>query len=479
METPVYDFVTEYCDQGMSRLHMPGHKGQGFLGCEARDITEISGADVLHQAEGILKESQENAAKLFRSGRTLYSTEGSSLCIKAMLMALVQGAGSSNAASRDAFGGNTAADACVADAGVVDTDRGRRPYILAARNVHRAMIDACALLDLDVVFMEDQDSGHLCSAMPGPEQLALVLGQAGQMPLGVYLTSPDYLGGMADIRGLAMVCRDYGIPLVVDQAHGAYLGFLDPPVHAIGLGAAMCCDSAHKTLPVLTGGAYLHIASAWQGRYAEYASRAMAVFGSTSPSYLTLQSLDLCNRYLADHYQERLQGAVCRLDQIKETLRQSGLPVLDTEPLRLVIHVAEAGYHGTEIAQEMRRYGLECEYADPQYVVLMYTAENTEQDDARICWWGENTMLRNRKEPVVYPDLSFGVVERACTIREAVLGSQESIPVEAASGRICASECVACPPAVPIAVSGERITGEMIRLFQRYGIREVLVLANS
>ena len=90
METPVYDFVTEYCKQEMSRLHMPGHKGQEFLGCEARDITEISGADVLHQAEGILKESQDNAAKLFHSGRTLYSTEGSSLCIKAMLMALLQ-----------------------------------------------------------------------------------------------------------------------------------------------------------------------------------------------------------------------------------------------------------------------------------------------------------------------------------------------------------------------------------------------------
>ena len=89
METPVYDFVTEYCKQEMSRLHMPGHKGQEFLGCEARDITEISGADVLHQAEGILKESQDNAAKLFHSGRTLYSTEGSSLCIFSFLMWLV------------------------------------------------------------------------------------------------------------------------------------------------------------------------------------------------------------------------------------------------------------------------------------------------------------------------------------------------------------------------------------------------------
>ncbi len=450
METPVYDFVTEYCKQEMSRLHMPGHKGQEFLGCEARDITEISGADVLHQAEGILKESQDNAAKLFHSGRTLYSTEGSSLCIKAMLMALLQGAVSTSG----------------------------RPYILAARNVHRAMIDACALLDLDIVFLTDPKNGHLCSGTPDSTQLSQALEQAEQMPLGVYLTSPDYLGGMADIRGLALICGDYGIPLVVDNAHGAYLAFLEQSLHPIHLGAAMCCDSAHKTLPVLTGGAYLHIASAWQDRYAEYASHAMAVFGSTSPSYLILQSLDLCNRYLADYYQERLQTAIHQVNEIREFLYQFGIPLLETEPLKIVVHASVAGYDGMETAEEMRHYGIECEYADPEYVVLMYTAENTEKDNRGIKQWGANTMLRNRRDPVIYPSLSFGTVERTCSIREAVFSSQERIPVEEAVGRICASECVACPPAIPIAVSGERITPAMVSFFQRYGIREVLVLAN-
>lgn len=450
METPVYDFVTEYCKQEMSRLHMPGHKGQEFLGCETRDITEITGADVLHQAEGILKESQDNAAKLFHSGRSLYSTEGSSLCIKAMLMALLQGAAYTSG----------------------------RPYILAARNVHRAVVDACALLDLDIVFLTDPKNGHLCSAMPETTQLSQILKQAEQMPLGVYLTSPDYLGGMADIQGMAAICEDYGIPLVVDNAHGAYLGFLEPSLHPIYLGAAMCCDSAHKTLPVLTGGAYLHIAPAWQDRYGEYASRAMAVFGSTSPSYLILQSLDLCNRYLAEQYRERLQTAIHQVNVIRESLRQSGIPLLETEPLKIVIYASAAGYDGMETAEEMRQYGIECEYADPEYVVLMYTAENTEKDNKRIRQWGAETMLRNRRDPVSYPKLSFGRVERACSIREAVFSSQERIPVEEAVGRVCASECVACPPAVPIAVSGERITPEMVRLFQRYGIHEVLVLAN-
>lgn len=449
METPVYDFVTDYCSLEMSRMHMPGHKGQPFLGCEARDITEIAGADVLHQAQGILKQSQDNAAALFGSGRTLYSTEGSSLCIKAMLMALMRGGSGKG-----------------------------RSYLLAARNVHRAMIDACALLDLDVRFLTDAARRHLCGGILDREDLARVLKHLDPLPLGVYVTSPDYLGNLADIGGLAEVCREYGIPLVVDNAHGAYLGFLEPSAHPIRLGAAMCCDSAHKTFPVLTGGAYLHIAPDWKERYHDAAVQAMAVFGSTSPSYLTLQSLDLCNRYLAEHYRDHLQETVERVKQIKGMLRQNGLALLETEPLKMVIHTAAAGYHGTDVAQEMRRFGLESEYADNQYVVWMVTPENTDRDGGRIQRWGEHTMLRNGRTPLEEPEFSLGEMEQACTIREAVLGCAKRIPAEKAAGYVCAAECVACPPAVPIAVSGERITKEMVSLFQYYGIREVLVLAH-
>lgn len=449
METPVYDFVTEYSRKNMSRLHMPGHKGRSFLGCEARDITEISGADVLHQAEGILGASQDNAAQLFGAGRTFYSTEGSSLCIKAMLTALVQGS----------------------------TGTGRK-YILAARNVHRSMVDACGLLDLELEFLTNPASGHLLASKPTPEQLRQSLKRCETLPIGVYVTSPDYLGNIVDVGGLSAVCREYDLPLVVDNAHGAYLRFLEPSVHPMQLGAAMCCDSAHKTLPVLTGGAYLHVASSWQEAYAAYVKKAMAVFGSTSPSYLILQSLDLCNRYLSEKYREKLLDAVRKVGQLKEILRSYQIPVMDTEPLKIVIDAAGAGYDGEEIAQEMREYAIECEYADHQFVVCMLTVENTAMDHARIRRWGEHTALRMHRNPVVYPAVSAGMAERVCSIREAVFHASETVPVEDAVGRICAAQSVACPPAVPIAVSGERITEEMVTLFQNYGIRTVVVLAN-
>jgi arginine/lysine/ornithine decarboxylase len=131
----------------------------------------------------------------------------------------------------------------------------------------------------------------------------------GRKPCAVYVTSPDYLGNQQDLAGLSAVCAARGIPLLVDNAHGAYLHFLPQPAHPLDLGATACCDSAHKTLPVLTGGAYLHIAKNAPERYARDAKRAMALFGSTSPSYLILQSLDRANAYLAGGYAESWRNA--------------------------------------------------------------------------------------------------------------------------------------------------------------------------
>ena len=115
--------------------------------------------------------------------------------------------------------------------------------------------------------------------------------------MAFYLTSPDYLGGMQDIAALSAVCDAHGVPLLVDNAHGAYLRFLPGGSrHPIDLGAAACCDSGHKTLPVLTGGAYLHLGPKAPVQEESTVRSALALFGSTSPSYLILQSLDACNR---------------------------------------------------------------------------------------------------------------------------------------------------------------------------------------
>ena len=461
METPIADFVRRYADSGMIRAHMPGHKGKPFLGCETLDITEIQGADSLYEAEGIIRRSESYAGELFGSGRTVYSTEGSSQCIRAMLyLALTCGNGSRT--------------------------------VVAARNVHRAFVYAAALLDFEIVWLWPERSSSLCGCPVSPDTLEQTLAEMPAPPAAVYLTSPDYLGFVQDVAGLSAVCHAHGLPLLVDNAHGAYLHFLkEGSRHPIQLGADLCCDSAHKTLPVLTGGAYLHLGSSVQADEAAVRN-ALALFGSTSPSYLILQSLDAVNAVLADSFREKLDvcrwrlGMLCReLDALRPGL---ALPLTGAhrEPLKLTLDAAALGLSGQQLAQALRERGVECEYADPRYVVLMPSAESSAAEFAclqtalhAICDEAPAADVSvTTDDPAAFAALA-GALEaqpRRFTIREAVLAPQEMIPAAEAVGRICAAPAVSCPPAIPIVVSGEMVPPEALPLFARYGIEKAAVV---
>ena len=439
MNTPVADFVQRYAKAGTARLHMPGHKGRCFLGCEPWDITEIHGADALYEAEGILAESEQNAAALFGSQRTCYSTEGSSQCIRAMLYLAVAASGSHT--------------------------------VVAARNVHRAFVSAAALLDLEIRWLWPEESRSLCGCPISPAQLEETLHSLPEPPAAVYLTSPDYLGGMAEIPALAQVCHQHGTLLLVDNAHGAYLRFLQPSLHPLDLGADLCCDSAHKTLPVLTGGAYLHLSPTAPAQLAPLAKSALGLFGSTSPSYLTLASLDLCNRYLAEGYPQRLAEAVKRLAELRERLTAAGWRVEPSDPLRVTV-AAPRGVTGQELSGQLRRQGVECEYADWDFLVLMATPENTPEELAQAA-----AALGQCPGEANPPQLPLARGERACSIRQAAFAPRETVDAAHSLGRVCGLPTVGCPPAIPIAVSGERITPEALALFAYYGIEQVEVLA--
>ena len=469
MTTPIVDFAQNYAKSGTSRLHMPGHKGQALLGFEGLDITEIRGADELYEADGIIAQSEANATRLFGTAHTYYSTEGSSQCIRAMLCLAMQAA-----------------------------PAGQRPVLLAARNAHKALLYAAALMDLDIQWLgpAPDAAGALCSCPVTEAQLAAALDRLagqGKPPFGVYLTSPDYLGGMQDIAALARVCDAHGVPLLVDNAHGAYLNFLvGGSRHPIALGAAMCCDSGHKTLPVLTGGAYLHLGPKAPVQEETAVRSALALFGSTSPSYLILQSLDRCNRYLSEGYPLRLYSCCGQLTRMRRVLNEqaaaAGCPfplAVDAparEPLKLTLDAAALGMTGTALAEALRQDRIECEYADPRYVVLMFTPENPAQDYerlaaavARLCAALPSVPALPEPEADVFTELAAEAAP-VCTVRQAVFAPQEVVPAETALGRICAMPTVSCPPAIPIVVSGERIGPAALKLFARYGIKNVAVL---
>jgi len=438
MTTPIVDFVRRYRERGARRLHMPGHKGQALLGPEALDITEISGADVLYAPRGIIRESEENAARLFGARRTVYSCEGSSLCIRAMLFLAAQAA----------------------------REQGREPVIAAGRNAHKVFVLAAGLLDLDIRWLWGSDSVLRCPVTAEDVEDGLRSGEV----TAVYLTSPDYLGNTVDLAAIAAVCHRYGALLLVDNAHGAYLKFLEPSRHPLDLGADLCCDSAHKTLPVLTGGAYLHLSQHAPAWLADRMDAAMELFASTSPSWLILQSLDQVNALLAGDYPSRLRQTAARLDRLK-----AGLPweTLGDEPLKLCICPKGRGYTGTGLAALLEQQQIICEFADPDYLVLMVTPETTADDFAAV----ERVLHAVPVRPLIDeapPRLKRP--ETALRAHEALFSACESLPVGQCLGRVLAAPTVSCPPAVPIVVSGERIDETALALFEYYGIEHCLVI---
>ena len=443
MDTPIADFVRSYAASGTARFHMPGHKGKGPLGCEALDITEIAGADSLYEAEGIIAKSEENARSLFGTGRTLYSTEGSSQCIRAMLQLILQ-----------------------------NRKPGAAPVILAARNVHKAFIYAAALLDFRPEWLwPEGGSGSIMGCPISPRGVAAAMDALPEPPVAVYITSPDYLGNLADIEAIADVVHERGSILAVDNAHGAYLRFLEHSRHPIDLGADICCDSAHKTLPVLTGGAYLHISKNAPESFGKNARQALALFGSTSPSYLTMASLDMCNAYLAGDYRRELADTVERIMELKTELKIRGWGVEPSDPLRLVIAAPE-GSSGLELAEKLRKMGMECEHADREFMVLMFTPDNDVTELKQL----KDTLGEAPAPPTKMRPLPLAKGGRALSIRQAILAPQESVSVSEALGRICGTPTVSCPPAVPIAVSGEKISREAVELFEHYGMETVEVV---
>ena len=444
MDTPICDFVNGYREMDPLRLHMPGHKGKLFIGVEDGDITEIRGADELFHARGIIQKSEENASSLFGTAATLYSTEGSSLCIRAMAALML----------------------------LWTKSRGRKPVILAGRNAHKAFLNAAALMDLDVRWLYPEREESLISCEITGPGLEKQLAALPEKPAAVYVTSPDYLGNLTDIAALSNVCRRHEILLCVDSAHGAYMKFLNPDRHPISLGADLCCDSAHKTLPVLTGGAYLHISRTAPALFLQHARRAMALTASSSPSYLILQSLDGCNAWLAEN-KSRMTGFAERMDELKKKLTAHGFSLIGEETFKITVAAKAYGYTGDGLHEALRRERIECEFSDPDFLTMMFSPALTEPELKRA----ENALLSMpRKPPLSDKPPALPKPRRALSIREALLALTEEIPVEKAVGRVFADAQVSCPPCIPIIACGEEIDEAAVRCFQYYGINSCRVV---
>ena len=410
------------------------------------DITEVLGADSLYEADGIIAQSEANATALFGCP-TVYSTEGASQCIRAMLYLVLLRA----------------------------KQLKRSPLVAAGRNAHKTFLTAAALLGLDIKWLYPQEDDGYLSCNLTSDDLNTYLEASEEKPIAVYLTSPDYLGNTLDIAAMAEVCHRHDVLLAVDNAHGAYLRFLPESLHPIDLGADLCCDSAHKTLPALTGAAYLHLSEKMDRCIGAQVKNAMMLFGSTSPSYLILQSLDATNAYL-ETYPQRLSAFIDIILPMKQRLCGHGYVLQGNEPLKVTISAKAYGYTGTQLADYLRLHNIEPEFADQDYLVLMLTPEISQESLIQL----EKVLLAlPQKAPIVFPAPKLIPSQQILSVREAMLSDSEILPVQQCVGRVLAAPMVGCPPAVPILVCGEQITEQAVDRFCYYGICECCVVKQS
>jgi len=419
---------------------MPGHKG--IYPEYAADITEVAGADSLFHADGIIAESERLASAIF-GAHTFFGTEGSSLSLRGMLYLFRLWAVSEMKPVR----------------------------ILAGRNCHRTFLSAAAVLDIDVSYIEG-DSYLSCLVSAEDAESGLSSGDFGAL----YVTSPDYLGGITDIARLAEICHRRGVLLLVDNAHGAYLKFLEPSLHPISLGADMCCDSAHKTLPVLTGGAYLHINTAAPSVLRDNAKRALSLFATTSPSYLILRSLDRVNPYLAEEFALSLHGFIPEVEKCKNRLRLCGYDIHGDEPMKITLCPKGYGYTGDALADVLRGKGIEVEFSDPDFLVMMVTPETGTSGLDRLT---DALISVPKKAPITLVPPKIKPHTPKLSPRAALFSPSVTVDIKDAMGRILADPSVGCPPAVPILICGEVIEETDVETFLYYGIRRVSVVNES
>lgn len=485
--------LTEYVGSDAYPFHMPGHKRReipdgipgGFPDPYGIDITEIDGFDNLHHAEGILKDAMETAAAIYGADRSWYLVNGSTCGILSAVFAATENGGK----------------------------------ILTARNCHKAVYHAICLNRLEAEYLypeeitefringgiraEDVRKALEKDAMRCAGNSGDVRGKITKIQ-AVLITSPTYEGVVSDIRAIADAAHEYGIPLIVDEAHGAHLEYADQchsfPKSALEYGADIVIQSLHKTLPCFTQTAILHV----KGKLVDQdrISRYLSMFQTSSPSYLFMAGMERCIRYMDGDGRNEMIRYEKRLERFME--RMEGLQVLEVldreicgkyrtvagwDPSKIVVSTMRAeDFHGEELAETLRRkYHLEMEMTAPEYVIAMTSLMDTEEGFERlgtalleIDGALRRRMESGRKEKAasetpegLESKLSHPV--RRMLICEAMDADTERTAFQDTVGKVSAEFVYLYPPGIPIIAPGEVFTDAIVEKIMAYKAAGLLV----
>ena len=457
----LYESLKKYGDSEMYPYHMPGHKRhpEEYLpeSFACIDITEIEGFDNLHNAEGIIKEAQDFAADIIGAEHTYFLVGGSTAGVLSAISAAVPKGGT----------------------------------LLMARNAHRSAYNAVGLMGIDskYIFPDINKEFGFCEAVT-PEKVKEALDKYPEAE-AVFIVSPTYEGKIADVQSIAEIVHSKGIPLIVDEAHGAHLSFFERTdgygISAVRSGADIVIQSVHKTLPAPTQTALIHLNGDLVDR--RKLERYLKIYQSSSPSYPLMAGIDGCVRTMAAGGREKLLGFADRFKELVSYINENCtyISALSFEPGttdvgKLIISAKAANIYGSELAEALRkRFRLETEMSSEWYVLAMFTVSDGFDGYDRL---KKALTLLDREYGVKCADSKRGVVNscrdaddpsdcfddvtKVYTISESWEMPAEETNIENAASKISAEFVNVYPPGTPILVPGEEIGDKHIALIERY-----------
>ena len=478
MKRNLFEELKTYGESDFYPFHMPGHKrnpDSGFLPEMYKiDITEIDGFDNLHHAEGIIKNAQEKAASLYHSKETFYLINGSTVGILTSIAAL--------------------------------SDRGKK--LIMARNCHKAVYHGAFLNQLETEYIypkmiEEFGISDGITAQQVEDKIQEIIlregisdEQAGKLIAGIVVTSPTYDGILSDVNSIVKIAHNYGIPVIVDQAHGAHFGFHSAfPENAVSDGADLVIHSTHKTLPAPTQTALLHYNSLLVSL--ETVKKYLRIYQSSSPSYVLMAGIDSCMDFVKREGQERLEQLLISRKELSErskelkkikiypSMLERGINGHDIskiffqgteEPGRLLISVRGSGFTGQQLYDVLREtYHLQMEMCASDYVIAILSMMDRKEGIDRL-WKAlsetdkllTNTEKNTKEEKTQFPEYCHFQPDAVLKISDAYMAEEESVPLREAKGRIVSEFVNLYPPGIPLLVPGEKIDDKMIPMIEAY-----------
>lgn len=442
---PFVEALEAYCRLKMKAYHTPGHKlGQGistyqeklFGPALSRDLGVMYALDDLFQPEGALKEAMELAADLYGAGRTFFSINGTTACIEAMILAVCR-----------------------------DGDE-----IIIPREAHKSVISGLILSGAIPVYMESRfDKARQVSLGPDVSALKKAI-EAHPKAKAVVFTYPTYDGIAGNLEAMTAYAHEKGLFVLVDEAHGAHLGFLpDLPKEALQCGADCVAQSTHKMAGSLTQTSMLHCRRGFP--LSDRLAASMAVVQSTSPHYWFLASLDSARQQLALHGSDLLESALSLARYVRQEINAipglssfgrdivDGVVVTGFDETKITIDFSGVGLDGIEAEKCLRREGIEVELVAGNHVLALITLGDTKEtaqslvDACRAIASGKTLCAAAPGDEPPLP-----VPQVAAAPRKVWNGPVEQIPFDEAGGRMAAETVTFYPPGIPALAAGEIIT---------------------